>query len=821
MTPTLLRKIGELVEAGATVVGPPPAKSPGLSAYPECDAEVRELAARIWRPSSTRRATWSEQFKTPQKIAVTNELVNAKWIWHKEGNPAASAPPGERFFRRVITLGQAQRIAAARILVTADNSFELWVNGQQAGVGGNFKETYTFDIKRRLQPGMNQFAVKAVNGADYPNPAALIAAILIQFEDEDPMVVYSDQQWETAAVAPPNWLTDTAASDSWSPALELGPLGMQPWGELDKDAEPTYVFPRFESIAELLKGRGVQPDFVGDVNLRFIHRRDSGRDIYFVANSGTNWLQANCGFRISGKQPQIWNPDTAQINDAAICTESNGLTYVSLSFEPAGSLFVVFSEKLKEGNRMPFIDVVRDGRSLLPEPGKALPEAPVFEVSGGAAGEAQLLAWQGGDFRLKSGSGRERLWEVESLPVPRELSGSWEVSFQPKRGAPERLTLEQLIDWSQHPDSGVKYFSGTATYTKRFDMSPELCDATGLRQFLDLGSVAVMAQVTLNGKDLGILWKPPYRAEVTSLLRPTENRLDVKVVNLWVNRMIGDELLPEDSDRKDNGTLKQWPEWLQQDRPSPSGRYYVYQLALVEKGLSPTAIRPAWSRENHPRRHDYRRRFARETVIRGRALTKDVMLNRGCVRGPAAAQPIRVSVLVGVGREQRRFAHATTIFTSFFGTTMTFRMVLPEEWLRLLGSSRRGFELRRSSSGGDTNDVAQLAVHLDGDFERVLDEQRGVEAWPGGVGQGTLSIADGRVELGPEFFGEMRREGLEQDQEIAQHRDRLGLPGHRFVDEDHQGGDGGVEAQAVEVFGDLLDAGVQRLELGRRRLRRR
>lgn len=183
----------------------------------------------------------------------------------------------------------------------------------------------------------------------------------------------------------------------------------------------------------------------------------------------------------------------------------------------------------------------------------------------------------------------------------RELSGSWEVSFQPKRGAPERLTLEQLIDWSQHPDSGVKYFSGTATYTKRFDMSPELCDATGLRQFLDLGSVAVMAQVTLNGKDLGILWKPPYRAEVTSLLRPTENRLDVKVVNLWVNRMIGDELLPEDSDRKDNGTLKQWPEWLQQDRPSPSGRYTFTSWRLWKKDsplqpsglLGPVKIIPA------------------------------------------------------------------------------------------------------------------------------------------------------------------------------------------------------------------------------------
>jgi hypothetical protein len=90
---------------------------------------------------------------------------------------------------------------------------------------------------------------------------------------------------------------------------------------------------------------------------------------------------------------------------------------------------------------------------------------------------------------------------------------------------------------------------------------------------LNLGQVAVMARPKLNRHDLGILWKPPFEAEVTSFLREGENALEVEVVNLWPNRMIGDEQLPEDSKRKPNGTLEEWPEWLLKNEPSPTGRH--------------------------------------------------------------------------------------------------------------------------------------------------------------------------------------------------------------------------------------------------------
>jgi hypothetical protein len=107
------------------------------------------------------------------------------------------------------------------------------------------------------------------------------------------------------------------------------------------------------------------------------------------------------------------------------------------------------------------------------------------------------------------------------------------------------------------------------------------------RIYLDLGQVQVMAKVKLNGKDLGILWKPPYRVDVTGILKAGENTLEIGVTNLWINRMLGDEELPEDSDRNPDGTLKSWPEWVQEGKASPTGRFTFTSWRLWKKGEAP------------------------------------------------------------------------------------------------------------------------------------------------------------------------------------------------------------------------------------------
>jgi hypothetical protein len=144
------------------------------------------------------------------------------------------------------------------------------------------------------------------------------------------------------------------------------------------------------------------------------------------------------------------------------------------------------------------------------------------------------------------------------------------------------VTLDQLLSWSNYNDPGVKYFSGTATYLKTFTIHSEVNPAK-MRIYLDLGNVQVIAELKVNGKDMGILWKPPYRTEITSALKTGENTLEIKVTNLWINRMIGDEHLPHDSDRNGDGTLKAWPQWVLDDGPSPTGRYTFTTWRLWSK----------------------------------------------------------------------------------------------------------------------------------------------------------------------------------------------------------------------------------------------
>jgi hypothetical protein len=137
----------------------------------------------------------------------------------------------------------------------------------------------------------------------------------------------------------------------------------------------------------------------------------------------------------------------------------------------------------------------------------------------------------------------------------------------------------------------VKYFSGTATYHKTFSVPADMIGA-GRRLYLDLGDVEVNADVTLNGKALGILWKAPYRVEITNAAQAGENSMEIKVTNLWPNRQIGDDFLPPEPERNGDGTLKAWPQWLLDGKPDPSGRQTFTNWTLRNKtdSLQPSGL---------------------------------------------------------------------------------------------------------------------------------------------------------------------------------------------------------------------------------------
>jgi hypothetical protein len=165
------------------------------------------------------------------------------------------------------------------------------------------------------------------------------------------------------------------------------------------------------------------------------------------------------------------------------------------------------------------------------------------------------------------------------------------VAFEPGWGAPHTATFDELHSWSEDDDQGIRRFSGTATYATTFRLASGALKP-GARLDLDLGEVEVMARVTLNGEDLGLLWVAPYVVDITDAAEVGENELVVEVTNLWPNRMIGDQHLPEDSDRNPNGTLKTWPEWLQDGEPSPTGRYTftTWRLWDADDPLQPSGL---------------------------------------------------------------------------------------------------------------------------------------------------------------------------------------------------------------------------------------
>ena len=245
------------------------------------------------------------------------------------------------------------------------------------------------------------------------------------------------------------------------------------------------------SANEALAALGVARDFEHtkpepDTNLMFVHRKLAGGDLYFVDNRNDRAEDVNATFRVAGKAPELWDAASGETRPAAY-SSANGRTMVPLHLEPYGTTFVVFREPAKAASR------------TLPEPKETI-------VAG----------------------------------VDDALNRDWTISFEANRGAPETAQFDRLISWSESAEMGVKYFSGSASYAKTIE-APVSAFTPRAHLWLDLGDVENIAEVSVNGKDQGIVWKTPFRIDVTHALVPGSNRIVVRVTNLWVNRMIGDQ----------------------------------------------------------------------------------------------------------------------------------------------------------------------------------------------------------------------------------------------------------------------------------------
>ncbi|WP_436489903.1 glycosyl hydrolase [Chitinophaga sp. ARDCPP14] len=239
-------------------------------------------------------------------------------------------------------------------------------------------------------------------------------------------------------------------------------------------------------LREVLSSLNIPPDFEytkpkNNSHLLYVHRKLPGGDIYWVNNRNDRDEAVEAIFRISGKVPQIWHPETGSMEPASYKIANNRTT-VSLKLTPNDAVFVVFLSDAKKN-------------------AVTLPAKTEKEIT--------------------------------------TTDGSWQVMFQPNRGAPDSATFDRLTSYTENSNAGIKYFSGTATYTKHINL-PSNAIMKGERLWLDLGDVKNLAEVVVNGKPLGILWKKPFRVDATSAFKAGDNKLEIKVTNLWVNRLIGD-----------------------------------------------------------------------------------------------------------------------------------------------------------------------------------------------------------------------------------------------------------------------------------------
>ncbi len=272
----------------------------------------------------------------------------------------------------------------------------------------------------------------------------------------------------------------------------------------------------------------------------------------------------DCTFRVKGKTPELWNPETGEMHDCPVYRSVDGGTEVPVSLQPQGSVFVVFRKKAEGDN---IVSVKLGDKRLFPlSAGKSETEDVPVNILTFKDKKDVLLSSKEGSYTIQTAKGKSEKVNLEKVPDPIEITGSWEIRFPYGWGAPVSKTFPKLISWTDDPDDGIKYFSGIATYYKEFDFNGDLIKG-GNRVYLDLGKVRLISDVYLNGKQIGILWKNPFTADVTEALKPGKNLLIVEVANTWSNRLTGDGKLPESKRfthtniKHLGGPLKKGPLW--------------------------------------------------------------------------------------------------------------------------------------------------------------------------------------------------------------------------------------------------------------------
>lgn len=600
MSPELAAKLRAFVEAGATLVGPRPSFSATLRGFPESEAAMLADVAAIWQsprvwadadiPAALARAGVAPDF------SFESPLPDTALSWHHR-----RLADGDLYFvsnrqRRVENVLASFRGMAGR-------QPEIWRadTGERHEAALFTTRADRSEVPLRLEPGEAVFVL-------FRQPGQPLASQLLK----DGQTLVSTAPRATAAAPAPS---DTFTMAIWvKPDTDLRALPKEGIAGRIDEVGKFYAIPADPGDARFGTGAATAGLAVGRNGLFVVERAWETCPAVLVAERPVSgWTHVAVVYR-DGTPSLYVNGE--HIRDGLV---SGRRVYSGVGSPPPPVDYTLHFPGLEslaraanqapppsrgnvfyfEGNSTPARSFDRaldeaELRALVAE-GVPAPELPVVtDLARSADGGASLLAWESGAYQLD-----DRAPAVAAPSAPLALDGPWRVSFPAGRGAPPEIVLPALRSLHLHDDEGVRHFSGTATYHRTFTV-PAASLAPDRRVVLDLGRVEILAEIIVNGRAAPVVWKEPYRADVTDLVRAGENTLEIRVTNLWTNRLIGDESRPpedefglHDEHGNDPHGIVKLPEWYLSGQPKPPGgrvtfstwNFYDKDEPLVASGL--------------------------------------------------------------------------------------------------------------------------------------------------------------------------------------------------------------------------------------------
>jgi hypothetical protein len=358
---------------------------------------------------------------------------------------------------------------------------------------------------------------------------------------------------------------------------EIKEIAARLWGAIDGSSVKENAYGKGKvvwglDVNTVLREMQVVPDLEfrstnKNTALDYIHRSTDSMEIYFVVNrfgrKEINDFQfrylttlpdryelTECRFRVSGMVPESWDPMTGKIAEIPVYREENGQTIIPVAFEPEGSRFIIFRKtKSATGSEdgKHIIGIMAEGKRIFPgnefDNEKAIIDFVKSNMKSNMKSNniLSVSVTKSGNYELTWSDGSKSEHKLRLNELVQTLPGRWNIFFDPVWGGPSQISTDSLRSWTAFEDERVKYYSGKAIYKKDFIIGKDLA---GSKIILDLGNVLEMAAITVNGHKMPVKWSAPFAFDITQFVKTGNNKLEVEVVNLWPNRLIGDSKLP-------------------------------------------------------------------------------------------------------------------------------------------------------------------------------------------------------------------------------------------------------------------------------------